>query len=41
MFRLPTYDVVLWYWVSPETTGSEATTPRMGGFGMIFTFEEI
>ena len=21
MFRLPTYDVVLWYWVSPETTG--------------------
>lgn len=21
MFRLPTYDVVLWYWVTPETTG--------------------
>ena len=21
MFRLPTYDVVLWYWVSPETNG--------------------
>jgi len=21
MFRLPTYDVVLWYWASPETTG--------------------
>jgi hypothetical protein len=21
MFSLPTYDVVLWYWVNPETTG--------------------
>ena len=21
MFRLPTYDVVLWYWVCPETAG--------------------
>ncbi len=21
MFRLPTYDVVLWYWVTPETIG--------------------
>ena len=21
MFRLPTYDVVLWYWVNAETTG--------------------
>jgi hypothetical protein len=21
MFRLPTYDVTLWYWVNPETTG--------------------
>ncbi len=21
MLRLPTYDVVLWYWANPETTG--------------------
>jgi hypothetical protein len=21
MFRLPTYDVMLWYWVCPETAG--------------------
>jgi hypothetical protein len=21
MFRLPTYDVTLWYWINPETTG--------------------
>ena len=21
MFRLPTYDIVLWYWVCPETAG--------------------